>query len=100
MAQRRKRRSKAEIAAEKEEKAVELNFGSSYEKEIDEIIEGKVASEQAPAPSAPTPPSPVAAPDPKPKLVTGYDDPMFGLTQTLFGRGRREWRRRTRRGLD
>ena len=96
MAQRRKRRSKAEIAAEKEAKAVELNFGSSYEKEIDEIIEEKAASEQASAPSASKPPSSVVAPE----LKTGYDDPMFGLTQTLFGRGRREWRRRTRRGLD
>ena len=35
---RRKRRTKAEIAAEKADKEVELNFGSSYEKEIDEII--------------------------------------------------------------
>lgn len=36
---RRKRRTKTEIAAEKAAKEVELNFGSSYEKEIDEIIE-------------------------------------------------------------
>jgi len=55
---------------------------------------------ETPAPAAPTPPAPVAAPNPKPELKTGYDDPMFGLTNIQFGRGRREWRRRTRRGLD
>lgn len=45
---RRKRRTKAQIEAEKaaelaakEEKEVEMAFGSSYEKEIDEIVEEK-----------------------------------------------------------
>lgn len=45
---RRKRRTKAQIEADKaaelaakEEKEVEMTFGSSYEKEIDEIVEEK-----------------------------------------------------------
>ena len=35
---RKKRRTKAQIEAEKE-KEIELNFGSSYEKEVDELLE-------------------------------------------------------------
>ena len=93
-----------EVKEEAAEKEIELNFGSSYEKEIDAIIEEEVVA-KAPEP-APTPePEPEPIPEPKPAPVVSKPperpqaarDKNQGLTQSLYGIGKIKYRMRNRR---
>lgn len=91
-----------EVKEEAAEKEIELNFGSSYEKEIDAIIEEEVVA-KAPEP-APTPePEPIPEPKPAPVVSKQPERPQAardknqGLTQSLYGIGKIKYRMRNRR---